>query len=191
MWCRKRRHICNIYCKLCRFVAKSVIHAVLSRNFMWRKIEPKSTFVEKMTNIRSGGNEWNECDCESGSWQLDWEEACPSPRAVQQSNYVLLIFPAPFLSLCAPPQQQLLFHVCQPEIVQNTSVLRKDLTILWSLDLHLLHQLLSGHLCGRSLLIQILFCFRYTHRSKTIEIVLEASNPFALSKPACPLLFLC
>ena len=48
-------------CNLCRFVAKSVIHAVLSRNFchnlrafMWRKIVPKSTFVEKkMTNIRS------------------------------------------------------------------------------------------------------------------------------------------
>ena len=29
------------------FVAKSVIHTVSSRNFMWRKIEPKSTFVEK------------------------------------------------------------------------------------------------------------------------------------------------
>ena len=42
-------------CNLCRFVVKSVIHAVLSRNlfchnlraFMWRKIEHKSTFVEK------------------------------------------------------------------------------------------------------------------------------------------------
>ena len=53
----------GFYCNLCRFVAKSVIHAVLSRNFchnirafVWRKIEPKSTFVEnKMTNIRSGG----------------------------------------------------------------------------------------------------------------------------------------
>ena len=52
----------GFYCNLCRFVAKSVIHALLSRNlfchnlraFMWRKIEPKSTFVEKMTNIRSG-----------------------------------------------------------------------------------------------------------------------------------------
>ena len=44
----------GFYCNLCRFVAKSVIHAVLSQNFchnlrafMWRKIEPKSTFVEK------------------------------------------------------------------------------------------------------------------------------------------------
>ena len=45
----------GFYCNLCRFVAKTVIHAVLSRNlfchnlraFMWRKIEPKSTFVEK------------------------------------------------------------------------------------------------------------------------------------------------
>ena len=45
----------GFYCNLCRFVAKSVIHAVLLRNlfchnlraFMWRKIEPKSTFVEK------------------------------------------------------------------------------------------------------------------------------------------------
>ena len=37
----------GFYCNLCRFVAKSVIHAVLSRNFTWRKIEPKSTFVEK------------------------------------------------------------------------------------------------------------------------------------------------
>ena len=42
----------GLYCNLCRFVAKSVIHALLSRNlfchnlraFMWRKIEPKSTF---------------------------------------------------------------------------------------------------------------------------------------------------
>ena len=38
----------GFYCNLCRFVAKSVIHPVLSRNFchnlrtfMWRKIEPK------------------------------------------------------------------------------------------------------------------------------------------------------
>ena len=44
----------GFYCNLCRFVAKSIIHAVLSRNFchnlrafMWRKIELKSTFVEK------------------------------------------------------------------------------------------------------------------------------------------------
>ena len=44
----------GFYCNLCRFVAKSVIHAVVSRNFchnlcafMWGKIEPKSTFVEK------------------------------------------------------------------------------------------------------------------------------------------------
>ena len=44
----------GFYCNLCRFVAKSVIHAVMSRNFchnlcafMWRKIKPKSTFVEK------------------------------------------------------------------------------------------------------------------------------------------------
>ena len=45
----------GFYCNLCCFVAKSVIHAVLSRNlfcrnlraFMLRKIEPKSTFVEK------------------------------------------------------------------------------------------------------------------------------------------------
>ena len=44
----------GFYCNLCRFVAKSVIHAVLSRNFchnlptfMRRKIEPKSIFVEK------------------------------------------------------------------------------------------------------------------------------------------------
>ena len=37
----------GLYCNLCRFVAKSVIYAVLSGNFMWRKIEPKSTFVEK------------------------------------------------------------------------------------------------------------------------------------------------
>ena len=42
----------GFYCNLCRFVAKSVIHAVLSRNFchnlrafMWRKIEPRSTFI--------------------------------------------------------------------------------------------------------------------------------------------------
>ena len=44
----------GFYCNLCCFVAKSVIRAVLSQNFchnlpafMWRKIEPKSTFVEK------------------------------------------------------------------------------------------------------------------------------------------------
>ena len=59
VWCKKRHHICKIYalflkmgfyCNLCRFVAKSVIHAVFSLNFchnlrafMWRKIEPKST----------------------------------------------------------------------------------------------------------------------------------------------------
>ena len=40
VWCRKRRHIC----KFMQFL----------RAFMWRKIEPKSTFVEKkMTNMRS------------------------------------------------------------------------------------------------------------------------------------------
>ena len=44
----------GFYCNLCRFVAKSVIHAALSRNFchnlrgfIWRKIEPKSTFVDQ------------------------------------------------------------------------------------------------------------------------------------------------
>ena len=44
----------GFYCNLYRFVAEYVIHAVLSRNFchnlrafMWRKIEPKSTYVEK------------------------------------------------------------------------------------------------------------------------------------------------
>ena len=44
----------GLYCNLCCFVAKLVIHAVLSRifchnlsAFMWRKIESKSTFVEK------------------------------------------------------------------------------------------------------------------------------------------------
>ena len=47
----ERRQICKIHCNLCRFVAKSVVHAVLSRNFMWRKIEPKSTFVEKKWQI--------------------------------------------------------------------------------------------------------------------------------------------
>ena len=47
-------HVCHVenvtkYAKFIAIyvVAKSVIHAVLSRNFMWRKIEPKSTFVEK------------------------------------------------------------------------------------------------------------------------------------------------
>ena len=51
VWCRKRCYICKIYCNFCRFVAKSFIRAVLSRNFMWRKIEPKSTFVEKKRQI--------------------------------------------------------------------------------------------------------------------------------------------
>ena len=44
----------GFYSNLCRLVAKSVIHAVVARNFchnlrafMWRKIELKSTFVEK------------------------------------------------------------------------------------------------------------------------------------------------
>ena len=48
----------GFHCNLCWFVAKSVIHAVLSQNFchnlrdfMWRKIEPKSTFVEKKWQI--------------------------------------------------------------------------------------------------------------------------------------------
>ena len=49
----------GFYCNLCCFVAKSFIHAVLSRNlfchnlraFMWRKIEPKSTFVKKKWQI--------------------------------------------------------------------------------------------------------------------------------------------
>ena len=46
-------------CNLCCFVTKSVFHAVLSRNlfchslraFMWRKLELKSTFVEKKWQI--------------------------------------------------------------------------------------------------------------------------------------------
>ena len=44
----------NFYFNLCRFIAKSVIYAVLSwnfchnlRDFISRRIEPKSTFVEK------------------------------------------------------------------------------------------------------------------------------------------------
>ena len=44
------------------FFAKSVIHCLFCREFfchnlrvLWRKIEPKSTFVEKMTNMRSAG----------------------------------------------------------------------------------------------------------------------------------------
>ena len=51
----------GFYCNLCCFVAKSVVRAVLSRNFchnlrafMWRKIEPKKYICgEKMTNMRS------------------------------------------------------------------------------------------------------------------------------------------
>ena len=57
----KRLRICGeisvqlmgFYCNSCSFVAKSVIYAVLLQDFcnnfafMWRKIEPKSTFVEK------------------------------------------------------------------------------------------------------------------------------------------------
>ena len=44
VWCKKRRHIWKIYKKNCHNL----------RAFMWRKIEPKSTFVEKkMTNMRS------------------------------------------------------------------------------------------------------------------------------------------
>ena len=51
VWCRKSRHICNIYCNFCRFVAKSVVHAVLSQNVMCKKIEPKNTFVENKWQI--------------------------------------------------------------------------------------------------------------------------------------------
>ena len=47
----------GFYCNLCRFVATSVIHAVLSQIFchnlcvfMWRKISPKSTFVDDDIN---------------------------------------------------------------------------------------------------------------------------------------------
>ena len=63
-------------------------------------------------------------------------------------------------------------------IEQNTSVLRKDLTTLLNLDLNLLHQLQSGHLCWRSPLIQILFRFRYLHRSETQSVAsrLETSQ---------------
>ena len=59
--CKNKQYVqfMGFYCNLCRFVAKSVIHAVLSRNlfchnlraFMWRKIEPKSTFVQKKWQI--------------------------------------------------------------------------------------------------------------------------------------------
>ena len=59
----------GFYCNLCRFVAQSVIHAVLSRNlfchnlgaFLWRKIEPKSTFVEK---------KWQIWGLSQGTWLL-------------------------------------------------------------------------------------------------------------------------
>ena len=40
----------GFYCNLCRFVAKSVLSHNFCHNlrtFLWRKIEPKSTFVEK------------------------------------------------------------------------------------------------------------------------------------------------
>ena len=117
-------------------------------------------------------------------WHLSITKSC-----AKRSNHTWLIFLALFLTIYAPLQQQLSYHVCQAMIVLNTSVLHKDLTILWSLDLHLLHQLQSGHLCWRSLLIQILFCYRYTHRS---EIVLRASKslrPFKSSPPSCRLSF--
>ena len=52
----------EFYCNLCRFVARSIIHAVLSQNlchnlrvFMWRKIEPKSTFMEKKLQLSGLG----------------------------------------------------------------------------------------------------------------------------------------
>ena len=55
MW-RNFSTIDGFNCNLCRFVAKSVIHTgVLSQNFMWRKIEPKSTFVEKKLQISGLG----------------------------------------------------------------------------------------------------------------------------------------
>ena len=57
-------NLMGFYCNLCRFVAKTVIHADLSQNlfchklrhnlrhnlraFMWRKFEPKGSFVEKI-----------------------------------------------------------------------------------------------------------------------------------------------
>ena len=53
----------GFYCNLCRFVAKSVIHAILSRNFMWRKLEPKSTFVEK---------KWQIWGLRSSYWSIKW-----------------------------------------------------------------------------------------------------------------------
>ena len=71
---------CN--CNLCRFVGKSVIQAILSRNifchnlraFMWRKIEAKSTFVENKWQIsglisdsESVAKTWV-TDCDSMLW---------------------------------------------------------------------------------------------------------------------------
>ena len=57
MW-RNFSTIVGVYCNFCRFVAKSVNHTVLLRNFCpnlrafrWRKIKPKSTFVEKKWQI--------------------------------------------------------------------------------------------------------------------------------------------
>ena len=41
VWCRKRRHICKIYAIFCHNL----------RAFTWRKIEPKSSFVEKKWQI--------------------------------------------------------------------------------------------------------------------------------------------
>ena len=41
VWCRRRCHICKIYAIFCHNL----------RAFMWRKIEPKTTFVEKKWQI--------------------------------------------------------------------------------------------------------------------------------------------
>ena len=64
----------GFYCNLCRFVAKSVIRTVLSRNlfcqnssaFMWRKIEPKSIFVEEKMTI------WGLSLQNSTGWVSEW-----------------------------------------------------------------------------------------------------------------------
>ena len=49
VWCRKRRHICHNLCNFCHNLGA----------FMWRKIEPKSTFVEKKWQI--SGLDEHEC----------------------------------------------------------------------------------------------------------------------------------
>ena len=72
VWCRKHRHICKIYVIFCHNL----------RAFVWRKIEPQSTFVEKKWQISGLAGIWliHSCLQLTITATMQWMRMCDSEQ---------------------------------------------------------------------------------------------------------------